>query len=191
MMNFHKILLIIASLFFALATDSFAQKAKRPDTFYYRLGVEAFQQNKNDISLEYFHRDLKENPENIYSQTYLGIIECSKGKYAKALGIFDTIIGKIPASDSYFKNLIHYYEGKAQTGLGDYDEAFRSFSKVLEANRKDPLGYEGRGYLYLKMNDFDSAEKISTKLFIMTAKTFKAFWVSGTSNLPKATFRKQ
>lgn len=159
MMNFHKILLISASLFFALATDSFAQKAKRPDTFYYRLGVEAFQQNKNDISLEYFHRDLKENPENVYSQTYLGIIECSKGKYAKALGIFDTIIGKIPASDSYFKSLIHYYEGKAQTGLGNYDDAFRSFSKVLEANRKDPLGYEGRGYLYLKMNDFDSAEK--------------------------------
>ena len=159
MMNFHKILLIGATILFAFATDSFAQKAKRPDTFYYRLGVEAFQQDLDNFMLYYFQHDLKENPENAYSQAYIGMIKCKNGQYEDALEILDTVIAKIPDKDIDFRNLIYSYIGKSQTGLEKCDEALRTFTKITRINPKDPIGYEGRGYLYLKMNDPESAEK--------------------------------
>lgn len=159
MMNFHKILLISATILFACSTNSFAQKSKRPDTFYYRLGVDAFEQDLNDFMLYYFRQDLKENPENAYSQAYIGMIQCKNGQYEDALVILDSVIAKIPDKDIDFRNLIYSYIGKSQTGLEKYDEALRMFTKITRINPKDPIGYEGRGYLYLKMDDPESAEK--------------------------------
>lgn len=190
MMNIHKILLISVSLFFTLATDSFAQKAKHPNTFYYRLGVEEFQKNQNDRSLDYFQRDLKENPENFYSQAYIGMIECKNEKYVNALNIFDSVIGKISTDDTDFRNLIYHYKGRAQTGLENYDDAYLTFSKILHINSKEPLGYEGRGYLYLKTNDLESAEKDFTKAIKYDMKNAQSLIGLGHVELAKGDIQK-
>ena len=70
-MNTKKIL-AIGLLFCGLA--SMAQNIKRPDSYNYQRGVEAMQNGNTEESLEFFKKDLQENPKNGYSYAWSAII---------------------------------------------------------------------------------------------------------------------
>ena len=43
----------------------------RPETYNYKRGVEAVQNEKNDEALDFFNKDLADNPKNGYSYSWV------------------------------------------------------------------------------------------------------------------------
>ena len=49
-------------------------KIKRPESYNYLRGVEAVQSEKIEEALEYFNKDIQENPKNGYSFSWIAML---------------------------------------------------------------------------------------------------------------------
>lgn len=66
-----KHLLLLLTLVFA-GVNAMAQN--RPESFYYKRGLECVQNEDLDEALEYFIKDLQENAKNGYSYSWIAVI---------------------------------------------------------------------------------------------------------------------
>ena len=58
---------IIATILIIGIGQVVAQNTKRPESYNYQRGLEALQEEKRQEALDFFNKDLKENPKNGYS----------------------------------------------------------------------------------------------------------------------------
>ena len=79
-----KILLICVVLGAWLASGVMADD-KQPDTYAYKRGVEAFNEEKYGEALEWFNRELSEHPDNGYAFMYISFLRYGSQEYGKAL----------------------------------------------------------------------------------------------------------
>ena len=56
--------------FMMMGIEAYAEKFKRPDTYNYQRGLEAFQNDNYDEAFEYLSRELQDNPKNGYAHTW-------------------------------------------------------------------------------------------------------------------------
>ena len=56
--------LIMAICCLICSAIAWAQNIKRPDSYNYQRGIEAIQEEKMGDALEYFNKDIGENPKN-------------------------------------------------------------------------------------------------------------------------------
>lgn len=63
----RKLLLIAVMAFIGIG----AMAQSRQDSYNYQRGMEAVQNDKVDEAIEYFNKDLEENPKNGYSYSWL------------------------------------------------------------------------------------------------------------------------
>ena len=62
-------------LLFAVAISATAQDKKgRPTSYNYMRGVEAVQNEKTEEALEFFNKDIQENPKNGYSYSWIAML---------------------------------------------------------------------------------------------------------------------
>lgn len=64
-------MLIILFLPFVCHADD---KIKRPESYNYLRGVEAAQNDKTEEALDYFNKDIQENPKNGYAFSWIAMI---------------------------------------------------------------------------------------------------------------------
>ena len=58
--------IIIAALLMLGMCQAIAQNIKRPESYNYQRGREAMQEQKYDEAIEFFNKDIQENPKNGY-----------------------------------------------------------------------------------------------------------------------------
>ena len=75
----NRFLVIIACMMLSLA--SLAQNVKRPESYNYQRGLEAMQEEKRQEALDYFNKDLKENPKNGYSYSWIAMLRGQNEEY--------------------------------------------------------------------------------------------------------------
>ena len=59
-----------------------AQSVKRPESYNYQRGLEA-QDEKRQEALEFFNKDLKENPQNGYSYSWIAMLRGQNEEYGR------------------------------------------------------------------------------------------------------------
>lgn len=69
-----------------------AQNVKRPELYNYQCGLEAMQEEKFDEAIDYFNKDIQENPMNGYSYSWIAHIRLVKEKYGKNFTAVDLAI---------------------------------------------------------------------------------------------------
>ena len=62
---------IILALFLVGVSQMIAQNVKRPESYNYQRGLEAMQEEKIEEAIDYFNKDLQENPKNGYSYSWI------------------------------------------------------------------------------------------------------------------------
>lgn len=71
-----KRLLTLLLLFTTLTLTTWADKEiKRPNTYNFNRGAELYFDDKNDEALEYFNKELADNPKNGYAYMYVADIQ--------------------------------------------------------------------------------------------------------------------
>lgn len=71
-MTSNRILLVLC--FLAIGVCIFAQNIKRPDSYNYQRGVEAMQNDNLQEALDYFNKDIADNPKNGYSFSWVAML---------------------------------------------------------------------------------------------------------------------
>lgn len=92
-------LFLTAFLLFASLTTVTAQKFKRPDSYNYKRGIEAVQNKNSEEALEYFNKDLSDDPKNGYTFSWISMLRLDNGEYGKALTAADLAIKYLPKKD--------------------------------------------------------------------------------------------
>ena len=69
-----------------------AQNVKRPESYNYQRGLEAMQEEKFDEAIDYFNKDIQENPMNGYSYSLIAHIRLVKEKYGRNFTAADLTI---------------------------------------------------------------------------------------------------
>ena len=80
-------------LLFAVAISATAQDKKgRPTSYNYMRGVEAVQNEKTEEALEFFNKDIQENPKNGYSYSWIAMLREHQEEHGRALTAADMAI---------------------------------------------------------------------------------------------------
>ena len=84
MTSFRKIILALCCLW--TAYGALAQTSvKRPDTYNYQLGIEAYNDGRFRDSFDYFEKELAQNPKNGYAMLWEAYIYDANKMYGQAI----------------------------------------------------------------------------------------------------------
>ncbi len=123
-----------------------------------QLGQEAAEKGSLDDAISFFERSRDLLPDNGEVVYYLGICHCRKGDYLTGIALLEESYERtldpdilIPIKNAYFMNGLQYARNKK------YDDAKKSFNRVIEIDPHEGKAYFNRGVCFLAENNYESA----------------------------------
>ena len=135
-----------------------AQNIKRPESYNYQRGVEAVQNEKVDEALEYFNKDIQENPKNGYSFSWIAMLREHEEEYGRALTAADMAIKLLPKKDVEY--IIFAYSTRADIylHLNDTVKALSDLAAALKMKPDEGKLYEKRAQIYYEQDKYNLAD---------------------------------
>ncbi len=149
------LILILAVAFFASAEN---KKNNRPTSYNYLRGVEAVHNENKDEAIDYFIRDLQENPKNGYSFSWIAMLRNSEKDYGRALNAANMAIKLLPKKDVEFVTFAYSTRADVYLNLGDTVKAMSDFTTAIKVNPDDSDLYEKRAQIYFELERYDLAD---------------------------------
>ena len=130
----------------------------RPETYNYKRGVEAVQNEKNDEALDFFNKDLAENPKNGYSYSWVAWLRLNEEEYGRALTAADLAIKYLPKKDAEYIIFAYNTRAGVYLHLADTTKAISDYSAAIKLNPEEASSYKQRAQLYYEQGRFDLAD---------------------------------
>lgn len=135
-----------------------AQNIKRPESYNYQRGIEAMQEEKNEEAIDFFNKDLKENPKNGYSLSWIAHLRLLQEDFGRALTAADLALRYLPKKDAEY--LIFAYTSRAITylNLQDTVKAINDYTAAIKVSPETESLYEKRAQVYYEQEKYDLAD---------------------------------
>lgn len=154
-----KHLLSIIFLIMLLACNINVQEVKHPNSYNYKRGVEALQNNNMEKALKYLNKELEEDANNGYALFWIAVIRNYREEYGKALIAANRAIKHIPHKDLEYRSYAYIVRGDIHISLEENDRALADYSAAINTNPDDPDNYKKRAELYFIEGKYDSSDK--------------------------------
>lgn len=150
--------IMIAAMLLLGMYQAEAQNIKRPESYNYQRGLEALQEEKNDEAIDFFNKDLKENPKNGYSLSWIAHLRLLQEDYGRALTAADLALKYLPKKDAEY--VIFAYTSRAITylNLQDTVKAINDYTAAIKASPETESLYEKRAQIYYELEKYDLAD---------------------------------
>ena len=160
-------LMLVMSL--AIGAVAFAQNVKRPETYNYKRGMEAYDNNEMGEALEYFNKDVQENPKSGYPYSWIATIRAQNEEYGKALTAVDLAIKHLPKKDVDYVMLAYSTRASVYLHLEDTVKALNDYATALRIDPKRGAIYEERAQIYYEQKKYDLADADYRKMIELNA----------------------
>lgn len=151
--------IIISMMLFIGIGQMFAQSSvKRPESYNYQRGIEAVQQEKMGEALEYFNKDVGENPKSGYPYMWMSYIYLAYEEYGKALEAANSAIKFLPKKDTEYLTFAYGYRSKTYLCLGDTVKALADCTAAIKIDGKNTDLYNDRAQIYYEQGRYDLAD---------------------------------
>lgn len=158
-MNAKTFMAVMLALIAVFASVS-AKEPKRPETYNYNRGIEAYNDDNLDQAAEYFSREISENPKNSgYANTWLAYVYYAQKQYGWALNSATQAIKDLPSSDKLYKVLSLNERALIYTALGDTTKALNDLAKSIKLDPKYTQTYNLRGQFLYEMGKYAESDK--------------------------------
>lgn len=158
-MNAKTFMAVMLALIAVFASAS-AKEPKRPETYNYQRGIEAYYDDNLDQAADYFSREISENPKNSgYANIWLAYIYYAQENYGWALNSATKAIKDIPSSDKLYKVLSLNERALIYTALADTTKALNDLAKSIKIDPKHTETYNRRGQLLFEMGKYAESDK--------------------------------
>ncbi len=155
MKQFLSILIFLS--FLVCSTN--AQETQRLESYNYKQGVEALQNNDLEKALEHLNKELQEHKDNGYAFVWLAVIRNYLEEYGKALTAANSSIRYIPKEDSVFRALAFSTRGDVFLALEEKEKALADYSSTIEILPNAAGGYEKRAEFYFTEKKYNLSDK--------------------------------
>ncbi|MBO5631780.1 MAG: hypothetical protein J5965_22155, partial [Aeriscardovia sp.] len=140
---------IIAMLLLGICQVA-AQNVKRPESYNYQRGLEALQEEKRQEALDFFNKDLKENPKNGYSYSWIAMLRGQNEEYGRALTAADLAIKYLPKKDAEYVIFAYTTRAGVYLHLGDTIKAMSDYALAIKAKPDESDLYDKRAQIYFE-----------------------------------------
>lgn len=130
----------------------------RPNSYNYQRGVEAIRNENVTEALDYFNKDISENPKNGYSYSWIAMLRNHTEEYGKALTAADLALKYIPKKDVEYVVFCYATRAKVYLNLEDTVKALDDYSSAIRCDSKESSLYEERAQIYYEQQRFNLAE---------------------------------
>ena len=149
-MKRYIIMLIVA---IAMVSSVMAQSdIKRPDSYNYQSGVEAYNNKDYAKSMEFFDKELKQNPKNGYAMMWQASIYYKYDMYGKAMSSLNSALKFVPKKDKETVGYLYNLRAGVEAELGDTVKALSGYDLAFKT-------YPDADYLYSKCNLLNRQER--------------------------------
>lgn len=142
----------------AFAAAAFAQNVKRPESYNYKRGLEAYEQENMNEALEFFNKDVQENPKNAYSFLWISLIRLQNEEYGRALTSAELAVKHMPKKDAEYVGYAYATRAGVYLHLEDTVKALNDFTAAIKANPESSSLYEKRAQIYYEQDKYDLAD---------------------------------
>ena len=134
-----------------------AQSVKRPESYNYQRGLEAMQDEKRQEALGFFNKDLKENPKNGYSYSWIAMLRGQNEEYGRALTAADLAIKYLPKKDAEYIIFAYTTRAGIYLHLEDTVKAMSDYDTAIKVKPDEGALYEKRAQIYFEQERYDLA----------------------------------
>ncbi|MCQ2289238.1 MAG: tetratricopeptide repeat protein [Muribaculaceae bacterium] len=153
----HKFLSFAIMACLGFLSLSAAGKSQEPETYNYKRGLEAVQDQDYDQALNYFSKEVKENPKNGYAHFWMAIISIYQEDLGDGLSSINQAIKYLPKDEK--ERLTQAYGSRAQVYLTMKDtvSALNDYAEMTRVDEYSTTPYFERANVYFDMKKYDLA----------------------------------
>ena len=151
-----RMLMLVISLI--VGTAVFAQNVKRPESYNYMRGIEAYNKEDMNEALEYFNKDIQENPKSGYSYSWIALIRLQNEEYGKALTAAELAIKYLPKKDKEYIASSYVTRAGVYLHLEDTVKALNDYTAAIRLYPEKTGLYEKRAQIYYEQDNYYQAD---------------------------------
>lgn len=121
-------------VFFACGMLMAQVGVKRPDSFNYQSGIDAYNAEDFVKSLEFFDKELEQNPTNGYAMVWEVYIYEKYEKYGIAMELANKALKCLPKKDKEYMGIAYDIRGKVQLALGDSLSSLSDYKRAFKTD---------------------------------------------------------
>ncbi len=130
----------------------------RPESYNYQRGLEAMQKENTAEALDYFSKDVKENPKNGYAYSWMAMLYDHNGEYGKALTSAEQAVKLLPKKDTEYVVFAYATRGEIYLHLEDTTKAIADYATAIKTNPENSSLYEKRAQIYFEQGRYALAD---------------------------------
>lgn len=153
-----KKLLALLLLSVALSANAQDKKNNRPTSYNYMRGVESVQNENTEEALEFFNKDIQENPKNGYSYSWIAMLRAHGEEYGRALTAADMAIKLLPKKDAEYVIFAYSTRADVYLNLEDTVKAISDLTTAIKIKPDENSLYEKRAQIYYEQERYDLAD---------------------------------
>ncbi len=158
-----KVIIYFFSLFVSVVASA-DNNVKRPESYNYQRGLEAYQNEKYDEAVDYFNKEIAENPKNGYAYSWLAHILLYREEYGRALNASDMSIKYLPKKDPEYVIFGYSTRAACYLNLGDTIKALSDYSAAIKSKPDESDLYEKRAQVYFELHKFEDSNSDYKKM---------------------------
>lgn len=150
--------LFVVSIILYCAVALNAQKLSRPESYNYQRGLEAMQEEKYEEAIDFFSKDLKENPKNGYSLSWIAHLRLLEEDFGRALTAADHALKFLPKKDTEYAIFAYTTRAITYLNLQDTLKAINDYTAAIKASPETESLYEKRAQVYYELGKYGLAD---------------------------------
>lgn len=131
---------------------------KEPDSYAYQRGVEYFNEGKYEDALDWFNKELEENPDNGYALVYVSTIYYGSQEYGRALSILDKAMKHLPKKDKKWAALAYASRSEIYKAMQDTVQAVNDLTQAIDIDPSNSKYFENRAEMYYEQEKYDLSD---------------------------------
>lgn len=173
----------IYSIIVILITNfSFAQSEN------YKTAYAAYKDGYSKKALEYFEKEVAENPNSAYGHFYLSVLYVIQEKLKVAQNHVDKALLNFPETSTTMRSKSYAVKGDIEYKLKNNENAFKNYAFAIQLNPKEINLYIDRGQYYFELGQLDKAEADFKHILTIDAANIYAYGGLGRNYLKEKRY---
>lgn len=157
----RKLVIIFAALMCLALTACAEGDGKEDDekSYNYQRGKECWENEDYKQAIDYFRKEVDENPENASAWSYLSTSYYEEEQLGESLNAINKAIKNIPKKKKAQLSTVYNTRANIYEALGDTFAALDDYGTAIKLNPEDIDNYKRRGELYFGLNRIEESDE--------------------------------
>lgn len=174
-MSLKKLFGVLVTLLCVYPVYSQNKGVKRPNTYNYQRAMEAMSNDNDEEALEYFNKEITENPENGYAFACIAAIRISNNDKGRALRAVEQALKLLPKKDTEFVAYAHGVRSNVYLALEDTVSAMADLDRAIKLTPKQSALYEKRANIYYVQRLYDLSDADYQLMISLDASNYMSY----------------